>query len=103
MTCSNSADIVILGGGSGGYSCALRAAELGLSVVVIKGTRLAVLAFTAAASRRKHCFMSARSLAQSGSPRRSAFERALTASTWWRLAIIGIRWSNGSIEDCPDC
>jgi dihydrolipoamide dehydrogenase len=30
------ADIVILGGGSGGYACALRAAELGLSVVLIE-------------------------------------------------------------------
>jgi len=30
------ADLVILGGGSGGYACALRAAELGLSVVMIE-------------------------------------------------------------------
>ena len=30
------ADIVILGGGSGGYACALRAAELGLSVVLVE-------------------------------------------------------------------
>jgi dihydrolipoamide dehydrogenase len=29
-------DIVILGGGSGGYACALRAAELGMSVVLIE-------------------------------------------------------------------
>jgi dihydrolipoamide dehydrogenase len=29
-------DLVILGGGSGGYACALRAAELGLSVVLIE-------------------------------------------------------------------
>ncbi|GII26896.1 dihydrolipoyl dehydrogenase [Planotetraspora mira] len=29
-------DIVILGGGSGGYACALRAAELGLNVVLIE-------------------------------------------------------------------
>jgi dihydrolipoamide dehydrogenase len=29
-------DLVILGGGSGGYACALRAAELGLSVVMIE-------------------------------------------------------------------
>ena len=31
-----SADLVILGGGSGGYACALRAAELGLSVVLVE-------------------------------------------------------------------
>jgi dihydrolipoamide dehydrogenase len=29
-------DLVILGGGSGGYAAALRAAELGLSVVLIE-------------------------------------------------------------------
>ena len=29
-------DLVILGGGSGGYACALRAAELGLSVALIE-------------------------------------------------------------------
>jgi dihydrolipoamide dehydrogenase len=31
-----SADLVILGGGSGGYACAFRAAELGLSVIVVE-------------------------------------------------------------------
>src|SRR5882757_7958710 len=31
-----SADIVILGAGSGGYACALRAAELDLSVIMIE-------------------------------------------------------------------
>src|SRR3954471_20983178 len=29
-------DIVVLGGGSGGYACALRAAELGMSVVMVE-------------------------------------------------------------------
>ncbi|GAB3351176.1 dihydrolipoyl dehydrogenase [Modestobacter lapidis] len=33
---TNPADLVILGGGSGGYAAALRAAELGLSVVLIE-------------------------------------------------------------------
>jgi dihydrolipoamide dehydrogenase len=32
---AQTADIVILGGGSGGYACALRAAELDLSVIMI--------------------------------------------------------------------
>jgi len=31
-----SADLVILGAGSGGYACALRAAELGLSVILVE-------------------------------------------------------------------
>ncbi len=33
-------DLVILGGGSGGYACALRAAELGMSVVLIEKAKL---------------------------------------------------------------
>ena len=35
-----SADVVILGGGSGGYACALRASQLGLSVVLIEADKL---------------------------------------------------------------
>jgi dihydrolipoamide dehydrogenase len=34
------ADLVILGGGSGGYACALRAAQLGLSVVLVEKDKL---------------------------------------------------------------
>ena len=33
-------DVVILGGGSGGYACALRAAELGLSVALVEKDKL---------------------------------------------------------------
>jgi dihydrolipoamide dehydrogenase len=33
---ANTADLVILGAGSGGYACALRAAELGLSVILVE-------------------------------------------------------------------
>jgi dihydrolipoamide dehydrogenase len=36
----NSFDVVILGGGSGGYACALRAAELGLSVALVEKGKL---------------------------------------------------------------
>ena len=36
----SSADLVILGGGSGGYACAFRAAELGMSVVVVERDKL---------------------------------------------------------------
>ena len=35
-----SADLVILGGGSGGYACALRAAQLGMSVVLVEKDKL---------------------------------------------------------------
>jgi len=37
---TDTSDVVILGGGSGGYACALRAAELGLSVVLIEKDKL---------------------------------------------------------------
>src|SRR5215468_7964143 len=37
---SNGSDVVILGGGSGGYATALRAAQLGLSVVMIEKDKL---------------------------------------------------------------
>jgi dihydrolipoamide dehydrogenase len=33
-------DLVVLGGGSGGYACALRASQLGLSVALIEGGKL---------------------------------------------------------------
>ena len=33
-------DLVILGGGSGGYACALRAAELGLTVALVEKDKL---------------------------------------------------------------
>ncbi|HXV91715.1 MAG TPA: dihydrolipoyl dehydrogenase [Pseudonocardia sp.] len=36
----HNADVVVLGGGSGGYACALRAAELGLSVVLVERDKL---------------------------------------------------------------
>ncbi|HEY6422038.1 MAG TPA: dihydrolipoyl dehydrogenase [Pseudonocardiaceae bacterium] len=35
-----SADLVIIGGGSGGYACALRAAQLGLSVTLVEKDKL---------------------------------------------------------------
>jgi dihydrolipoyl dehydrogenase len=40
VTESNIHDVVILGGGSGGYACALRAAQLGLDVVLIEKAKL---------------------------------------------------------------
>ena len=40
MTDSSGYDIVILGGGSGGYACALRAAELGKRVALIEKDKI---------------------------------------------------------------
>ncbi|MGB8385881.1 MAG: FAD-dependent oxidoreductase, partial [Dermatophilaceae bacterium] len=36
----DSYDVVVLGGGSGGYACALRAAELGLTVALVEQDKL---------------------------------------------------------------
>ena len=35
-TAETTHDVVVLGGGSGGYACALRAAELGLTVALVE-------------------------------------------------------------------
>ena len=40
MSESETYDVLILGGGSGGYACALRAAELGLSVALVEQDKL---------------------------------------------------------------
>ncbi len=40
QTAADSYDVVILGGGSGGYACALRATELGLSVALVEQGKL---------------------------------------------------------------
>src|SRR3978361_2221586 len=37
---TNELDVVILGAGSGGYACALRAAQLGLSVALVEKDKL---------------------------------------------------------------
>ncbi|WP_415394283.1 dihydrolipoyl dehydrogenase (plasmid) [Rhodococcus globerulus] len=37
---SNNADVIILGGGSGGYTCAFSAAQLGLSVILIEQDKI---------------------------------------------------------------
>ncbi|MEO9221859.1 MAG: FAD-dependent oxidoreductase, partial [Mycobacteriaceae bacterium] len=37
---SEATDLVILGGGSGGYACALRAAQLGLTVTMIENDKV---------------------------------------------------------------
>ncbi|MEP7055808.1 MAG: dihydrolipoyl dehydrogenase [Actinomycetota bacterium] len=39
-TSEGTVDVVILGGGSGGYACAIRAAELGMSVVIVERSKL---------------------------------------------------------------
>src|SRR5512139_2107760 len=39
-TAETTHDVVVRGGGSGGYACALRAAELGLSVALVEKSKL---------------------------------------------------------------
>ena len=40
MTAAQRSDVLILGGGSAGYACALRASQLGLSVVLVEAEKL---------------------------------------------------------------
>ncbi|WP_132935361.1 FAD-dependent oxidoreductase, partial [Mycobacteroides abscessus] len=40
MNAAQHADVLILGGGSAGYSCALRASQLGMSVTLIEADKL---------------------------------------------------------------
>ena len=62
MTETNTFDLVILGGGSGGYACALRAAELGSRVVLIEKDKVGdnclhqgCIPSEGAAARRRGC------------------------------------------------
>ena len=48
-------DLVILGGGSGRYACALRASELGLSVTLIEEAELGGTCLHRGVSRQRHC------------------------------------------------
>lgn len=49
-------DVAILGGGTGGYVAAIRAAQLGKNVVIIEQDKLGEPACTAAVFRANHCF-----------------------------------------------
>lgn len=53
-------DLVVLGGGSGGYACALRAAQLGLKVALIEKRNSAEPAYIEDVFQLKLCFMLAR-------------------------------------------
>ena len=52
---SNDFDLVVLGAGTGGYSAAFRAAQLGLKVALVDRRRSAAPASTSAASRPRRC------------------------------------------------
>ena len=62
-------DLVVLGGGSGGYACALRAAELGQRVALIEKDRVGGPACIAAASRPRRCCTRRRSRTTPGTAR----------------------------------
>ena len=49
-------DLVILGGGSGGYAAALRASQLGQKVVLIEKEKLGEPVYIKVASQLRHCF-----------------------------------------------
>ena len=72
-TAETTHDVVVLGGGSGGYACALRAAELGPDASPSsRRTSSAAPACTAAASRPRRCCTRPRSPTAPARPRASA-------------------------------
>lgn len=48
-------DVVILGGGTGGYVAAIRASQLGLKTAIVEKNKMGVLACMRAVFRQKHC------------------------------------------------
>jgi dihydrolipoamide dehydrogenase len=84
------ADLVILGGGSGGYAAALRAAELGMSVVLIEKDKVGGTCL------HRGCIPT-KALLHSGEIADQAREgeQTWTASTPTRTA-----WSPGSTRAC---
>lgn len=55
MNAAQHADVLILGGGSAGYSCALRASQLGMSVTLIEADKLGGTCLHRGAFLPKHC------------------------------------------------
>jgi flavin-dependent dehydrogenase len=53
----NEFDLVVLGGGMGGYVAAIRASQLGMRVAVIKKTNSVGLASIGVVYRAKRCFV----------------------------------------------
>ena len=47
-------DVIVIGGGPGGYVAAIRASQLGLSVAVIEKENMGGICLNWAVSRRKH-------------------------------------------------
>lgn len=50
-------DVVVLGGGTGGYVAAIRASQLGLKVAVVEKEKWVELAYTKGASLPSHYYV----------------------------------------------
>ena len=68
-------DVIVIGGGPGGYVAAIRAAQLGLATRWSNATNSAACASTGAAFRRKRCCTRLTCCATSKAPRRWASTR----------------------------
>ncbi len=78
----HNADLVILGGGSGGYASALRAAELGMSVVLVEKDKLGGTCLHRGCIPTKALLHAAEVADAAAEARRSACAARSRASTW---------------------
>ncbi len=74
-------DVLILGAGSGGYACALRAAQLGLTVGLVEKDKLGGTCLHVGCIPTKALLHAAEVADKPASPRSSASARPSTAST----------------------
>jgi pyruvate/2-oxoglutarate dehydrogenase complex dihydrolipoamide dehydrogenase (E3) component len=93
---SNETDLVILGGGSGGYATALRARQLGLTVTLVERDRLGGTCLHQGCVPTKALLHAAELADAAGRLRRTECGRRSTASTWRACTPSRTGWSTAS-------
>ena len=94
-------DLVILGGGSGGYACALRAAELGLSVALIERDQVGGTCLHRGCIPTKALLHAAEIADQTRESELLRDQGHLSSASTWRASTpTRTRWSPGSTRGC---
>ncbi len=93
---ATSYDLVILGGGSGGYAAALRAAELGKSVVLIEKDKVGGTCLHRGCIPTKALLHAAEIADQTRESENFGVKATLEASTWWASTPTRTRSSPSS-------
>lgn len=92
-------DLVILGGGSGGYAAALRASQLGQKVVLIEKKNLAAHACIKVAFQLKPYFMLVRLLITLAMLVSLALRQIFIQWIWAQLTHTRMAWFQSYIKD----